>query len=81
MHVCVVALQWLWQEEDLKLELDDMGKERESSQGQKAKTVLDVLRCRSVRWQMLTLVIPCAGVQFCGINAVRLIICLSSVLG
>ncbi|XP_037635573.1 solute carrier family 2, facilitated glucose transporter member 11-like [Sebastes umbrosus] len=66
---CKKALQWLWQEENLKQELDDMQKERESTQGEQAKTVKDVLTSRSVRWQLLTLVIPCAGVQLCGINA------------
>ncbi|KAM4740157.1 solute carrier family 2, facilitated glucose transporter member 11-like [Anableps anableps] len=63
------ALQWLWQEDNLKMELDDMQRERESAQGQKAKTVKDVLMSRCVRWQLFTLTIPCAGVQFCGINA------------
>ncbi|XP_061584501.1 solute carrier family 2, facilitated glucose transporter member 11-like [Cololabis saira] len=63
------ALQWLWQEDDLKQEMDDMQKEREGAQGEKAKTVKDVLTSRCVRWQLLTLAIPCAGVQFCGINA------------
>ncbi|KAM3622523.1 uncharacterized protein V6R79_026204 [Siganus canaliculatus] len=63
------ALQWLWQEDDLKLELDDMQRERESTQGEKAKTVKDVLTSRCVRWQLLTLTIPCAGSQFCGMNA------------
>ncbi|XP_061788654.1 solute carrier family 2, facilitated glucose transporter member 11-like [Nerophis lumbriciformis] len=63
------ALQWLWQEDDLKQELEDMDKERESVQGEQAKTVKDVLTRRCVRWQLLTLAIPCAGVQFCGINA------------
>ncbi|KAM7402194.1 hypothetical protein PAMP_017458 [Pampus punctatissimus] len=65
----IKALQWLWQENDLKLELEDMQKERESTKGEKAKTVKDVLSSRCVRWQLLTLAIPCAGVQFCGINA------------
>ncbi|XP_035651927.1 solute carrier family 2, facilitated glucose transporter member 11-like isoform X1 [Oncorhynchus keta] len=64
------ALQWLWQEDDLKMEMDDMEKERESMQGQKSKTVWDVLTSRCVRWQVLALVIPCAFVQFCGINAI-----------
>uniref|UniRef100_A0A672GX58 Solute carrier family 2, facilitated glucose transporter member 5 n=1 Tax=Salarias fasciatus TaxID=181472 RepID=A0A672GX58_SALFA len=63
------ALQWLWQEDNVQQELDDMQKERESTEGEKAKTVKDVLTSRSVRWQLLTLAIPCAGVQFCGINA------------
>ncbi|XP_070696759.1 solute carrier family 2, facilitated glucose transporter member 11-like [Pempheris klunzingeri] len=66
---CRNALQWLWQEDNLKLELDDMQKERERTQGERAKTVKDVLSSRCVRWQLLTLAIPCAGVQFCGINA------------
>lgn len=66
---CKRALQWLWQEDDLKLELEDMEKERENSKGEKAKTVLDVLRSRCVRWQLLALIIPCAAIQFCGINA------------
>ncbi|XP_020789909.1 solute carrier family 2, facilitated glucose transporter member 11-like [Boleophthalmus pectinirostris] len=68
-EACKRALQWLWQEEDLKEELSDMQKERESALGQKAKTVKDVLTSRCVRWQLLTLAIPCAGVQLCGINA------------
>ncbi|XP_049441471.1 solute carrier family 2, facilitated glucose transporter member 11-like [Epinephelus fuscoguttatus] len=63
------ALQWLWQEDDVKQELDDMQQERDSTQGEKAKTVRDVLCSRCVRWQLLTLMIPCAGIQFCGINA------------
>ncbi|CAI5687340.1 unnamed protein product [Oreochromis niloticus] len=63
------ALQWLWQEDNLKMELNDMQLERERSQGEKAKTVKDVLTSSCVRWQLLTLAIPCAGVQFCGINA------------
>lgn len=72
MHVrAYKALQWLWQEDELKQELDDMQKERESTLGERAKTVKDVLTSRCVRWQLLTLAIPCAGVQFCGINAVR----------
>ena len=70
LNVCVPALHWLWQEDDLKQEEDDMRSERESVQGEKAKTVLDVLRSRCVRWQLLALAIPCAGVQFCGNNAV-----------
>lgn len=66
------ALQWLWQEDAPKLELDDMQKEKESTQGEKAKTVKEVMTSRCVRWQLLAMVIPCSGVQFCGINAVCL---------
>ncbi|XP_051931442.1 solute carrier family 2, facilitated glucose transporter member 11-like isoform X2 [Hippocampus zosterae] len=63
------ALQWLWQEDNLKMELEDMQKERESTQGEKAKTVKDILTCRRVRWQLLTLVLTCSANQFCGYNA------------
>lgn len=64
------ALQWLWPEDDLMMELEDMLAERESIQGEGAKTVKEALTSRSVRWQMLTLVFPCAGIQFCGVTAV-----------
>ncbi|KAI1900619.1 hypothetical protein AGOR_G00051790 [Albula goreensis] len=66
---CKKALKWLWGSDDLKLELEDMSKERSAMHGQKAKTVLDVLFSRSVRWQLLTLVFPCACVQFSGVTA------------
>uniref|UniRef100_A0A673XA66 Major facilitator superfamily (MFS) profile domain-containing protein n=1 Tax=Salmo trutta TaxID=8032 RepID=A0A673XA66_SALTR len=39
-------------------------------QGQKVKTMWDVLTSHCVRWQVLALVIPCAGIQFCGNNAI-----------
>lgn len=64
------ALQWLWQEDNLKVELEDMQAERESARGEEAKTLRDALTSRSVRWQILTLALPCGGIQFCGINAV-----------
>ncbi|XP_056885962.1 solute carrier family 2, facilitated glucose transporter member 11 isoform X1 [Takifugu flavidus] len=63
------ALQWLWQEDNLKVELEDMQEERESTRGEEAKTLRDALTSRSVRWQILTLALPCGGIQFCGINA------------
>eukprot|EP00063_Salmo_salar_P012992 XP_013987827.1 PREDICTED: solute carrier family 2, facilitated glucose transporter member 11-like [Salmo salar] len=50
--------------------MDDMGKERASMQGQKVKTMWDVLTSRCVKWQVRALVIPCAGIQFCGNNAI-----------
>lgn len=64
------ALQWLWPENDLMMEIDDMLAERESAQGEAVKTVKEALTSRSVRWQILTLVFPCAGIQFCGVTAV-----------
>lgn len=50
VFLCPTALQWLWQEDNLKMELDDMQLERERSQGEKAKTVKDLLTSRCVRW-------------------------------
>lgn len=69
----VSALQWLWQKEDVKLELEDMQKERESSQEKRPRTVKDLLSSRCVRWQLLTLIIPCAGGQLSGNSAVCLL--------
>lgn len=65
------ALQWLWQEDDLTVELEDMQEEKKSMQEEEVKTVKDALTSRSVRWQMLTMVFPCSSIQFCGANAVR----------
>ncbi|XP_041083140.1 solute carrier family 2, facilitated glucose transporter member 11-like isoform X2 [Polyodon spathula] len=73
---CVRALTQLWGKKDFKMELEDMAREWDKMKGQKAKTVLGVLRNRSVRWQMLTLIFPCAGVQLCGISASFLIECI-----
>lgn len=64
------ALRWLWPEDDVMMELQDMMSERESRQGEAAKTVKEALTSRSVRWQILTAAFPCAGIQFCGVTAV-----------
>lgn len=64
------ALQWLWPEEDVMMELEDMLAEKDSTQGEAAKTVKETFTSRSVRWQLLTMVFPCAGIQFCGVTAV-----------
>lgn len=69
-NACTKALQWLWQEDNLKVELEDMQEELKSMQGEEAKTLRDALTSRSVRWQILTLALPCSGIQFSGINAV-----------
>ncbi|XP_068172244.1 solute carrier family 2, facilitated glucose transporter member 11-like [Antennarius striatus] len=63
------ALRWLWQEDDLKMELEEMKKEKESIQGAETKSLKDVLTSRCVRWQLLTLAIPCSLINFCGITA------------
>ncbi|MBN3296078.1 GTR11 protein, partial [Amia calva] len=67
---CKKALKVLWGNVETKLELEDMTKERETMKGEKAKSVWDVLTSRSVRWQLLTLVIPCGLIQLCGISAI-----------
>ncbi|XP_068601975.1 solute carrier family 2, facilitated glucose transporter member 11-like [Brachionichthys hirsutus] len=65
----IKALQWLWQEDDLKIELEDMEKDKENSQGQINKSVKDVFTSQCVRWQLLMLIIPCGANQLCGFNA------------
>ncbi|XP_068170839.1 solute carrier family 2, facilitated glucose transporter member 11-like [Antennarius striatus] len=63
------SLRWLWQEDNLKMELEDMMKEKERKQTEEIKTVKDVLTSRDVRWQLATLILPCALVNFSGICA------------
>ncbi|XP_068598178.1 solute carrier family 2, facilitated glucose transporter member 11-like [Brachionichthys hirsutus] len=63
------SLRWLWQEDSLKMVLEDMQKEKESKEREEIKTIKDVLTSQCVRWQLMTLILPCSLVNFCGITA------------
>ncbi|XP_068184117.1 solute carrier family 2, facilitated glucose transporter member 11-like [Antennarius striatus] len=65
----IKALQWLWQEDDLKVELEDMRKDKENTQGQTCRSVKELLTFQCVRWQLLVLIIPLCANQLCGFNA------------
>uniref|UniRef100_A0A8B9JN74 Solute carrier family 2 member 9, like 1 n=1 Tax=Astyanax mexicanus TaxID=7994 RepID=A0A8B9JN74_ASTMX len=53
--VCIAALQCLWGPGDYKLEIEEMLVEQAAQKGERSKTLLELLRDQSVRWQLLTI--------------------------
>ncbi|XP_053308783.1 solute carrier family 2, facilitated glucose transporter member 11-like [Spea bombifrons] len=67
---CLKAMQMLWGPGDHGSEMDEMLAEKKAIEGEQIKSVKDLLRDRSVRWQMISLVLICGACQLIGINAV-----------
>ncbi|XP_072522318.1 solute carrier family 2, facilitated glucose transporter member 9-like [Salminus brasiliensis] len=66
---CKKALQCLWGPGDYKLEIEEMQVEKAALKGERSKTLLELLRDRSARWQLLTVLFIHMAIQFCGISA------------
>lgn len=47
-----------------------MLEEKAAQQGIRSRSALELIQNRSVRWQLLTVVISYTTIQLCGINAV-----------
>lgn len=67
---CVVALQRLRGWEDVDEELSEMHVEDQSERAEGRLSVLNLLTFRSLRWQLLSIVIMNMGQQLSGVNAV-----------
>ncbi|KAJ8361210.1 hypothetical protein SKAU_G00177350 [Synaphobranchus kaupii] len=67
--MCRKALQTLWGRGEFKMEIEEMLMEQAAMKGQRSQTLLELLRDRRVRWQILTILAINVGVQFCGISA------------
>ncbi|XP_056591051.1 solute carrier family 2, facilitated glucose transporter member 9-like isoform X1 [Triplophysa dalaica] len=67
---CRTALQFLWGPGDYKLEIEEMLAEQAVIQGENSKSLLDMLRVKHLRWQVLSLLVICGSIQFCGITAI-----------
>uniref|UniRef100_A0A3B1JXS6 Solute carrier family 2 member 9, like 1 n=1 Tax=Astyanax mexicanus TaxID=7994 RepID=A0A3B1JXS6_ASTMX len=70
---CKKALQCLWGPGDYKLEIEEMLVEQAAQKGERSKTLLELLRDQSVRWQLLTMFVLNAAIQFGGVPAGMLI--------
>ncbi|XP_065098188.1 solute carrier family 2 member 9, like 1 [Paramisgurnus dabryanus] len=70
MEECKKALQFLWGPGDYKMEIDEMLAEQAVIRGENNKTLLDMLRVKHLRWQNLSLLVICVGIQFSGITAI-----------
>ncbi|XP_075071877.1 solute carrier family 2, facilitated glucose transporter member 11-like [Mixophyes fleayi] len=66
---CLKAMQQLWGPGEHSVEMENMLTEKEAV-GKQTKGVKDLLMDRSVRWQMITLLLICGAIQLIGINAV-----------
>ncbi|XP_036415856.1 solute carrier family 2, facilitated glucose transporter member 11-like [Colossoma macropomum] len=69
---CKKALQCLWGPGDYKLEIEEMLLEQAALRGERSKTLLELLRDRNVRWQILSLLVLQEAIEFCGISAFSL---------
>lgn len=69
-----IAMKQLWGDNDHVAEIDDMIAEQEIINGEKAKSVLDLFRDQSVRWQLITVFLVCCCLQLIGTNAVSLLL-------
>ncbi|XP_015733520.1 solute carrier family 2, facilitated glucose transporter member 11-like isoform X3 [Coturnix japonica] len=67
---CIKAVKQLWGDGDYMAEVDDMTAEQEAIRGEKSKSVCDLIRDKSVRWQFITLFLVCSCMQLIGVNVV-----------
>ncbi|XP_077317713.1 solute carrier family 2, facilitated glucose transporter member 11-like [Lithobates pipiens] len=66
---CLKAMQQLWGPGEHSEEMESMLAEKKAI-GEQIKGVKDLLTDRSVRWQMISLILICGAMQLIGINAV-----------
>ncbi|NXT60804.1 GTR7 protein, partial [Chaetops frenatus] len=70
-EACRKAIRKLWGEGDHQAEIDDIMKERGAMASTKTLRVLEVIKERSLRWQLYILMTVMTTLQLCGINAVE----------
>uniref|UniRef100_A0A8D0DVJ5 Solute carrier family 2, facilitated glucose transporter member 5 n=1 Tax=Salvator merianae TaxID=96440 RepID=A0A8D0DVJ5_SALMN len=64
------AIKQLWGEGDHRMEIEDIKQEKAAMESSKSLRVLEVLRSRSLRWQLYVTVTVMTTLQLCGINAI-----------
>lgn len=64
------ALRKLWGDKDFSWELQEMLKEKAAQQNLRSHSVMELLRNRDVRWQLISVLVTFSSLQLCGINAV-----------
>ncbi|NXC97550.1 GTR7 protein, partial [Certhia familiaris] len=70
-EACRKAIKKLWGEGDHQAEIDDIMKEKGAMASTKTLRVLEVIKERSLRWQLYILMTVMTTLQLCGINAVE----------
>ncbi|NP_001159589.1 solute carrier family 2 member 9, like 1 isoform X1 [Danio rerio] len=69
---CRKALQYLWGLGEYKMEIEEMSEEQAVIGEKQNMSVLDLLRDKSVRWQVISLLVLNIGIQFSGISAITI---------
>nr|XP_057907793.1 solute carrier family 2 member 11, like [Doryrhamphus excisus] len=69
-EACEKALRRLWGNKDHSTEMEEMLEEKAALQNIKAHSVMDLFRDKTVRWQLITIMVCFGLLQLCGINAV-----------
>ncbi|KAJ3605207.1 hypothetical protein NHX12_027257 [Muraenolepis orangiensis] len=64
------AVKRLWGSRDCSVETQEIQQESSAFQDAKVHTVLELLRSRSIRWPVLTIIVTYTTIQLSGINAV-----------
>ncbi|XP_072522324.1 solute carrier family 2, facilitated glucose transporter member 9-like [Salminus brasiliensis] len=67
---CKKALQCLWGPGEYKLEIEEMLVEQAALKGERSKTLLELLKDQSARWQLLTMFVVNGAIQFSGVSAI-----------
>uniref|UniRef100_A0A663MAD7 Major facilitator superfamily (MFS) profile domain-containing protein n=1 Tax=Athene cunicularia TaxID=194338 RepID=A0A663MAD7_ATHCN len=69
-EACRKAIRKLWGEGDHQAEIDDIMKEKVAMTSTKTLRVLELIKERSLRWQLYILMTVMTTLQLCGINAI-----------
>ncbi|XP_051531514.1 solute carrier family 2, facilitated glucose transporter member 9-like [Myxocyprinus asiaticus] len=67
---CKKALQCLWGPGDYKFEIEEMLAEQEVIGGKHSKSLLDLLRDKHLRWQVLSMLVINGCIQFSGVSPI-----------
>ncbi|XP_042259779.1 solute carrier family 2 member 9, like 1 [Thunnus maccoyii] len=70
VKACNKALQSLWGQGDFKQEMDEMLAEQEAIEAAPPKSILQLLRDRTVRWQLITMSLIYCCNQLSGMSAI-----------
>ncbi|KAM6972174.1 solute carrier family 2 member 15b [Aplochiton taeniatus] len=70
IHATITALKWYRSKGDIQSEIKEMQEEQRSLSSVQTVSVLGLLMDRSVRWQLITIVVVNIGMQLSGIDAI-----------
>ncbi|XP_029595487.1 solute carrier family 2, facilitated glucose transporter member 5 isoform X1 [Salmo trutta] len=70
VHATITALKWYRSKVNIQAEIEEMQEEQRSMSSDQTVSVIGLLKDRSVRWQVITIVVVNIGMQLSGIDAI-----------